>query len=555
MDNFKRSDKRPKTTASLDGMLSGGANPRANQLNKVHHRSDQKAGAGNATGLGGFRQVDGFSGVRPASLGGNSIIGRNLSPHGGGAISLQGVNINSDEPTKASKTRRFSIKKTLKRLGLALAVIVVAGGAYFGVKLYLTSKHIFKGGGNAPALYDNPNASTLKGEGDGRVNVLLIGKGGAGHPGGELTDTMLILSIDTSNKQAAILSVPRDFYVKIAGTSSYEKLNSAYELGKEKSRATTADGKQADGIKALEDTLSPAIGGIPLQYYVMFDFSAYKELVDTAGGIDIHLDNAIYDPNFDWQYGHNALKLPAGNVHLNGTTALLLGRARGAAGGYGLATDFDRNENQRKMLLALRDKLLSAGVYGNPVKINSLLNTLGNHVQTNFSSVNDLARLYKIIQGIPGNKIASLDLVTPPHALLTTGTIGGLSVVYPKEGVGVYAALSSYIRNTLRDGFLASENANVAVYNDTNVAGLAGKQGDVLKSFGYTVTAVADAPNKSNASKTIVVDLSHGTKKYTKRYLELRYKTTAVTSIPNPAIKANGADFVIIVGQDATTAG
>jgi hypothetical protein len=89
----------------------------------------------------------------------------------------------------------------------------------------------------------------------------------------------------------------------------------------------------------------------------------------------------------------------------------------------------------------------------------------------------------------------------------------------------------------------------VAVFNGTTTGGLATTKADELKSYGYTIGTVDNAPTK-NYTKTVVVDLRNGSKKYTKNYLEKRFGVTAVTSLPDPTIPASNADFVIILGSD-----
>ncbi len=549
MDNFRKFQQPKKpNNSSVDGLMpSAGGQLKPKAAPPLSYTDKPAPTAGQ---MSEFKRPDGFHPAQQttleatpnpaAEIAGSEAFSRyrNLSPQGPAA----------QEAAAKPKKQKRSLGKIFKRVGFGMAILVLATGLYFGVKVYFAGKNILKGGASAPALAKTVDISKLNGEGDGRVNILLLGKGGDNHPGGQLTDTMLLLSIDPIQKEAAIVSIPRDLYVKIAGTSSYMKLNAAYAMGKENSRSKDPNQQEADGVNKLYDTLSPILG-IPIHYYVMFDFTAYKNVVDTVGGVDVHLDNAIYDPNFDWQYGHNALKLPAGNNHLNGTQALLLGRSRGAHGGYGVATDFDRNSNQRKMLISLKGKIMSAGTYSNPVKVNQIITQLGSHVHTSFGSLEELKRLQQIMATIPSSNITSLDFVTPPHAFLTTGNIAGQSVVLPKAGQGNYHELQSFVRNTLKDSFLKQESATVAVYNATSKAGLAASKADDLRSYGYIVTTVANAPDKG-ITKTVVVDLSKGQKKYTKHYLEQRYKTTAVTTIPDAKITPGNVDFVIILGQD-----
>jgi len=132
---------------------------------------------------------------------------------------------------------------------------------------------------------------------------------------------------------------------------------------------------------------------------------------------------------------------------------------------------------------------------------------------------------------------------------VTTDNINGLSVVVPKAGLENYKDIQAFVRSRLKDSFLVSENASVAVLNGTEVPGLASKTADQLRSYGYNVTQVADAPTK-NYQQTTVVDLRSGVKKYTKRYLENRFKTTSIGSLPDATINPGTADFVIILGQN-----
>lgn len=454
------------------------------------------------------------------------------------------------EKHEKSHKKRHPFKLGLKIAGvMVLLVVLTAGG--LGLKAYLKTRGILKGGSNgAVALNKNVDPTLLKGEGDGRVNVLLLGRGGEGHDGPDLTDTLLIASIDPVAKETALLSIPRDLWVKSSagGTS---KINAVYANAKNKvlnsyttKNRTDAVKKEAEsaGIKAIQDTISNVVG-IPLQYYVMVDFTAFKQAVDAVGGVDINVKKQLYDPTVAWENNNNPLIAAVGLQHFDGKKALLYARSRhGSARG-----DFDRTERQREMILALKDKVLSAGTFTNPLKVNGLINAFGNHVSTDFS-LNELMRVYDIVKGIDATKVQSIGLADPPNDFVTTGNVSGQSVVIPKAGTFNYEAIKSYIRNTLKDSFLKSENASVIVLNGTTTTGLATIKSDELKSYGYNVVKVGDAPTKTY-TKTVLVDMTKGVKKYTKNYLEKRLGVTAVTSLPDTNIVTDTADFVIIVGS------
>jgi hypothetical protein len=130
--------------------------------------------------------------------------------------------------------------------------------------------------------------------------------------------------------------------------------------------------------------------------------------------------------------------------------------------------------------------------------------------------------------------------------------MNGLSVVEPKAGLFDYDAMTNYVRNALKDGFIAKENAQVAVYNATDTVGLATKEGNLLKSYGYNVTTVASTSNSTNPSTTKLIDLSGGKNKYTQHYLEQRFNTKATGSLPSSfgITPQAGTSFVIILGED-----
>jgi LCP family protein required for cell wall assembly len=456
-------------------------------------------------------------------------------------------NIEDKSHKKRRGVRAFSKRrKILKRAALGLSALVVIGGAFFAIRLYVLERHVLRGGGKAPALAENVDISKLKGEGDGRINILLLGNGGPGHEGPDLTDTILLASIDPVNHNTALLSIPRDLWVKIPG-DGYQKINAAYVYGKQQSSAKSEIGKDKDGLELLDKTLEPILG-VPIHYHAVVDFSAFKQTVNAIGGVSFDVPETLYDPTIAWENHGNSYIALKGQQTFNGDKALLYARSRETS------SDFARGQRQRQLIVAIKDKTFSLGTFSNPVKVSNLLSSLGDNVYTDFS-LDDMTRLYKIMGKIPSTSINSLDFVTAPHDLVTTGNMNGLSIVQPKAGLFDYDVIQSYVRNALKDSYIAKENAQIAVYNATNVVGLATKQSDYLKSYGYNVVTIGNTPTSTNPPKTQIIDLTKGVDKYTKNYLEKRYGVTATTTLP-PSFgitPPTGTSFVIIVGEDVAT--
>lgn len=439
-----------------------------------------------------------------------------------------------------------------KKIVACIVTILIVIGLIFGalfLKGILSAKKVFKGGGSAVSLQNNVTPNLLKGEGDGRINILVLGVGGIGHEAPDLTDTIMIASIDPVSRKTTLLSIPRDLWVTVPGHGSM-KLNAVYETGKYqylgKQDASNNDQKAVEaGFAMIDKTLEDVIG-IPIHYHTLVNFKAFQQAVDTVGGISFNVPERLYDPTMAWQNNGNPVLAEAGQQNFDGRKALMYVRSRYTT------SDFARSQRQRAVIVALQQKIFSLGTFSDPLKLSQLMDAFGNNVVSDLS-IGDLGRLYTLTKDIDPNTIASVGLTDPPNNYVTTGMVGNQSVVLPRAGLGKYEEIRSYVRNTLKDGYLAKENARVMVLNGTDVAGAATTAGDVLKSYGYNVTSVADAPTK-NYEKTVIVDVTNGKKPYTAQYLKKRYgvqKTT--TKVPDSAIQTQNVDFVVILGADETS--
>jgi LCP family protein required for cell wall assembly len=535
--------KRPKSQpASIDGFVSG--NRQLGQpIDRLGNSYTPNRGKPTPSLDSLMPRSDGF---HPTNQSSSYGLGQSPEMSEAEALLDEPIILEDEIDSKGKKHTRFGSKhprrrRFLKRTAQALLAIFLVGAGFFGLKLYLTSKHLFHGGGRAPALAED--ISKLKGEGDGRVNILLLGVGGPGHEGADLTDTIMLASIDPVNHTTALLSIPRDLWVKIPG-DGYQKINAAYVYGKQQSKSKSESGKDQDGLNLLDKTLSPIIG-IPIHYHAVVNFKAFKQTVDTLGGVNFYVPETLYDPTIAWENHGNSYIAMKGNQSFNGAKALLYARSRETS------SDFARGQRQRQLMVAIKDKAFSAGTFSNPVKVSGLLSSLGDNVYTDFS-LNDIMRLYQIMGKTSNSSITSLDLVTPPHNLLTTGNMNGLSIVQPRDGLFDYGAINNYVRNALKDGFIAKENAQVAVYNATDTVGLATKQANVLKSYGYNVTTVSNTASSTNPNTTKIIDLSGGKNKYTQNYLQERFDVKATNSLPSSfgITPPQGTSFVIILGED-----
>jgi len=441
---------------------------------------------------------------------------------------------------KRKKVRRIATRLVV---GVVAFVFVIAG--VLSWRGYTTASKVLSGTTTVAALSSTNVAPTLlKGEGDGRVNILLLGIGGVGHDGGDLTDTMILASIDPVNHQVALLSIPRDLWVKMSVNyyGSSQKINAAYSagkyqyLGKVDQRSTDPLAIQA-GMASVDATVGQVLG-IDIDYHVLLNFAAFAQAIDTVNGVKVDVKKPLVDASMAWENNNNATLVPAGQQQMNGKEALLYARSRHSS------SDFDRSERQRELLVALKQKVLTLGTFSNPVKLDGLVSAFGKNVYSDLSTKAAL-RLYDIMKDVDDNKVQSLDLVTAPHSFVMTDTVGNISVVRPKLGFDTYSDIQAFVRAQLRDGYLAHENAELAILALTQAQ--AAQTQTVLTNYGYNVKSTVVTTVVTN--HTTVVDLTGGKAPYTRNYLEKRYGTTAIGKLPAGIIVPETTQFVILVGK------
>ncbi len=423
---------------------------------------------------------------------------------------------------------------------MAVSGLVLVIGLFLGIEVVLAANRVIaKAGKGAPALDGKITASTLKGEGDGRINILVLGIGGYGHSGSDLSDTMMVISIDPKTKDVAMLSIPRDLYVKIPGYG-YGKINAA----------------NADGGPALAEQVVSGILNLPIHYYIQVDFSGFKQAVDAVGGVDINVATTLYDKMYpcDVGYGICPYYQPAGQIHMNGEAALKYSRCRHDQPVGDCGDDTGRAARQQQVIAALRQKALSAGTLTNPLKIAGLVNAVGDHVKTDLQ-LNDIEQLALIIKDVDPSKVVNaVPQFTGPNAILMPESNAAGSVLVPRAGEFNYSDLQNLAHSIFVDHYITSENALVQVENGSNAAGLGSTVVTSLKASHYNVLPPINAP--SLYAKTEIIDYTGGKKPYTINYLQQRFGVTAVrqTRPANTSTATASPDIVVIMGSDYASA-
>jgi LCP family protein required for cell wall assembly len=430
-------------------------------------------------------------------------------------------------------------------MALVLVLLITLGGLLFSQSYFKLNK-VFKGTtGTVAALKANVTPDSLKTEGSGRINVLLLGRGGGNHDGPDLTDSMMLASIDPVNYTTTLISIPRDLWVNVPN-AGVMKINAAWETGEFKflgkiAPGSTNPGAITAGFKLVDQTVGQVLG-INVDYNVMVNFQAFQQAVDTVGGVTVNVPTALVDPTMAWQNNNNPVLAPAGVQNFDGAQALLYVRSRETT------SDFARAARQRAVLVALKGKIETLGTLSNPLKISGLINAFGNNVQTDLS-LSNASRLYGIIKNVNDTKVSSIGFDAAPNQYVTTGNIAGQSIVLPTAGLFNYSGIQQYTRTLLKDPYIIKENAKIIVLNGTDQPGLATNMVSELKSYGYNVIGAANTPSP-DWTQTTLVNLTHGKDPFTQHYLEQRLGVKAVDHLSDNTIPTNGADFAIIIGSN-----
>lgn len=439
---------------------------------------------------------------------------------------------------------------------IALVILGIAFLASIAVayKFYSTSKKVIEV--QPPESFlgslkdiTSSKEKTLRGEKDERINILLLGLAGENYPGENLTDSIIIASVNPKTFQTAMLSIPRDLYVQIPDTDSYTKINALYARGKDR------HGRSTEGIEDLKKALTD-ITGLPIHYYIALDFDGFKKVIDELGGIKIQVPKDIHDerypgPNFSYE----TFDIEKGLYTFDGETALKYARTRHDEDG-----DFGRAYRQQLILESARSKAFSIGTLLNVPAMNNILNILGDHLRTDIP-LNELESFLelagKIDTHLTTNKVLDaghLDsLMAVSHVML--GRVRAF-ILIPRTGN--YDEIQELAKNIFNLDLLERkkkevevENASVAIINKSGAENFDRKLSNLLQKLGYNTKVVISSANKTGlAGQTAIYDISK-TKPFSIENISEKLGAAISQNLPsNLAAQCQNTDLCLVAGSD-----
>ncbi len=350
----------------------------------------------------------------------------------------------------------------------------------------------------------------------GFTNVLLLGQGDAGHDGKNLTDTIMIASVDpTGVKSSVLLSLPRDLYLLSTEKMGKGKLNTLYR----DYRSFLIYKKGMDPPEAGKETLrelAREIGrslGLEIHHSVKVDFTAFVRAVDTIGGVDIDVPMDIEDREYpDENYGFDPFMLKQGMRHLDGATALKYARSRHSS------SDFGRSARQQQLLRAMAAKAKAQGILTDAGAITSFVSIMRENVETTMT-LREMIGAAALIEKLDKDRVMTMQL--SDRNALYDGFIepGGFLYTPPRDlfdGAAVFLPISlpefpvtwKQI-HTLAELFfnkreIYAESPTISVLNAGAPPGIARKLATELIRYGFDVPIIENAKTEKLPTSMIL---------------------------------------------------
>jgi LCP family protein required for cell wall assembly len=291
---------------------------------------------------------------------------------------------------------------------------------------------------------------------------------GRAHVGDLRSDTVMVLRVDPASTRAALLSIPRDLYVPIAGTGGSNRINTAVEVG---------------GPEGLIETIRSYFG-IPINHYVQVDFHGFGELVEALDGVPIHFPHPVRDLR-------SGLDVPeSGCATLDPRNALGFVRSRAYQeyidGRWRTdpTGDLGRIRRQQEFIVEALERAFSRGLR-NPVTLDALIDagleavTLDDTLDGD--DVIDLAAEFRKF------KPESLDIYQLP---VIDDTVGGAAVLR------LQTSRAEPVLDVFRDqdpDAVAESAVRVRVLNGTGTPGEAAETAAALRAAGFPIAGTGDA--------------------------------------------------------------
>lgn len=296
------------------------------------------------------------------------------------------------------------------------------------------------------------------------------------------SDTILLLHLDPRDKSISLLSVPRDTQVEVPGIP-FSKISEANARG---------------GAALATRLVSSMLNNTRIERYVRVSSSAFRELVDLLGGVEVFVPRAM-------SYTDTAQKLKInlaqGWQTLNGEQAEQFARFRNDGLG-----DIGRIQRQQSLIQAIRNRLASPSVF---VRLPQIVRLMQKYVDTNlnYEEILTLANF-----GLQLERDTFKMVMLPGSSSSEQGDLRSYWIL---DAVGVDRIMTQYLNLGVPDfeqgrirnpsESVSPKNLKIAVQNASSKPTTAKTVAEFLRKQGFfNVSVVQDSPQKQRQSQIIV---------------------------------------------------
>lgn len=460
--------------------------------------------------------------------------------------------------------REMTLKKTIAILVAVLIVLLLLIGT---LKAVLRLKELALGMASVAGV-------ELPKDENGFTNILLLGEGDNDHEGVNLTDTVIVASLDPNNTRSAVLiSIPRDTYILNSEKMGKGRINSLYR--DYKVSLVRKGMKEPEASSEAMKQLNVEVGsilGLTIHGSVKVNFSGFTEAVDAIGGIDIDVSETLVDTEYPGaNYSYVTFSINKGLQHLDGETALKYARSRHST------SDFSRSARQQQIITAIVNKTKEEGIIKNVGRLTELLSIMAKNVESTLST-RELLGLASLGKSIEPGRMISVQL-NDQNGLFGSGiNEGGFLYAPPREEFGGAAVLlpvsipafpvtwkqvRAYVTLLTKQRSIFLHPSRIIVLNAGAKEGAARKLGGELYRYDFNVQNTRNyvrVKNPSFAKSFLIINPALSADPTMAPLLKLAQNTAATLGIifkmevlPDPqgeAFTQDDADIAIVLGED-----
>lgn len=390
------------------------------------------------------------------------------------------------EPEPSHPSRGWARRVLIGGIAVVAVVAVVAGaGAVWGLWSF---NQLGRRDLNLASAEDQEPRNFLVIGSDSRAGVEKGDKGsgvmlGKGAPSGQRSDSIAIMRIDPRQERIDMLSIPRDLWVRIAGTEEEQRINTAY----------------AKSAQTLVDTIQQDLG-IPINHYVEIDLQGFQNLVDAIGGVPMYFPNPVKDTN------SGLVVKNKGCVLLDGYMGLAFARSRHLQYSDGLqwhtdpTGDLGRMTRQQLLVRTALGRVKDLGL-DDIGSIKGIVDAaVGSVTLDSNMSTGDIIDLGQRFSDFDPSKLQTHSLPVVGHT-----TDGGASVVLldataAQPVLDIFRGTSTASVTTTTEPPPSPGDITVDVFNGTERQGEARRVSWVLTEGGFATGSVEAAPEPASAT-------------------------------------------------------